>query len=40
MFEAVDFSWKDNLAMHPKLRPPAPPLLKRLLELLGDERAL
>ena len=40
IFEAVDFSWIDNLAMHPKLRPPAPPLLKRLLALLGDERDL
>ncbi len=39
IFEAVDFSWIDNLAMHPKLRPLAPPLLKRLLELFADDRA-
>lgn len=39
MFEAVDFSWKDNLAMHPRLRPPSPPLLKRLLELLHGDRS-
>jgi hypothetical protein len=39
IFEAVDFSWKDDLAMHPKLRPPAPPLHKRLLELLSDDRS-
>lgn len=39
MFETVDFSWKDNLAMHPTLRPPSPPLLKRLLELLHGEGA-
>jgi hypothetical protein len=39
MFETVSFSWKDNLAMHPRLRPPSPPLLKRLLELLHGEGA-
>ena len=38
IFEAVDFSWTDNLAMHPKLRPLAPPLLKRLMGLLGNGR--
>ena len=37
MFEAVDFTWKEDLAIHPRLRPPAAPLLKRLLELLGDD---
>jgi hypothetical protein len=39
MFEAVDFTWKEDLAIHPKLRPPPPPLLKRLLELLSHDRA-
>jgi len=39
IFEAVDFSWIDNLAMHPKLRPLAPPLLKHLLALFADDRA-
>jgi len=34
MFEIVDFTWKEGLAIHPVLRPPAPPLLKRLLALL------
>jgi hypothetical protein len=38
-FEAVDFTWKEDLAIHPRLRPPGAPLLKRLLELLGDDRA-
>ena len=39
MFEAVDFTWKENLAIHPRLRPPSPPLLEHLRKLLGDGRA-
>ena len=39
MFEAVDFTWKEDLAIHPKLRSPPSPLLKRLLELLSNDRA-
>lgn len=39
MLEAVDFSWKENLAMHPRLRPLARPLLKRLQQLLHNDRA-
>ncbi len=41
-FVAVDFTWKDNKAMHARLYSPSPPLLDRLKELLagkvdGDE---
>ncbi len=39
ILEAVDFTWKEDLAMHPRLRPLSPPLLKRVLALLGDGRA-
>jgi hypothetical protein len=35
ILEAVDFTWKEDLAIHPKLRPLSPLLLKRLQELLG-----
>lgn len=30
IFEAVDFTWKENRAIHPRLRPPSPVLLKCL----------
>ena len=40
IFEAVDFTWKEDLAIHPRLRPPSPPLLKCLLALLSDDRAV
>jgi hypothetical protein len=30
MFEAVEFVWKDNKALHPKLKPLGPPLLDLL----------
>jgi hypothetical protein len=30
VFEAVDFTWKENRAIHPRLRPPSPALLKCL----------
>ena len=36
VFEDVDFTWKEDMAIHPRLRSPAPPLLKRLAELLDD----
>jgi len=38
MFEAVDFTWEKDLAIHPRLRPLPPPLLKHLLALLSDDR--
>ena len=34
-FEAVDFTWKENLAMHAKIRPLGPPLLDRLTEIMA-----
>ena len=37
VFEAVDFTWKDDVAIHPRLRPPSAPHLKRLQELLADD---
>ena len=37
IIEAVDFTWKEDMAIHPRLRPPSAPLLKRLLALLGDD---
>ena len=36
ILEAVNFTWKEDLAIHPKLRPLSPLLLKRLQELLGE----
>lgn len=38
-FEGVEFTWKDDLAIHPKLRPLAPLLLKRLGALMSGEHA-
>ncbi len=38
--EAVDFTWKEDVAIHPKLRSPSPLLLKRLQELLADDGVL
>ena len=34
-FEAVDFTLKDDMAIHPRLRPLAPPLLDLLTELMA-----
>ena len=34
-FVAIDFSWKDNKAMHARLSSPGPPLLDRIKELLA-----
>jgi hypothetical protein len=39
ILEAVDFTWKEDVAIHPKLRPLSPPLLKRLQALLAGEGA-
>ncbi len=36
-FVAVDFTWKDNKAMHARLGPVGPPLLDRIKELLADK---
>ena len=33
-----DFTWEKDLAIHPRLRPLPPPLLKHLLALLSDDR--
>ena len=38
VFEAVDFTWKENMAIHPRLRPPSPILVKCLQELFGNDR--
>ncbi len=38
IFEAVDFTWKEDLAVYPRLRPLSPPLLKCLLALLSEDR--
>ncbi|MBW1864143.1 MAG: hypothetical protein JRI64_00570 [Deltaproteobacteria bacterium] len=38
IFEAVDFTWNEDLAVYPRLRPLSPPLLKRLLALLSEDR--
>lgn len=37
-FEAVDFTWKDDLAIHAKLRSLGPPLLDRLMALMAADR--
>jgi len=36
-FVAVDFTWKDNKAMHARLGPVGPPLVDRLKELLAGK---
>lgn len=33
VFEAVDFTWKEDKALHPKLRPLGPPLLDLLVDI-------
>ena len=33
VFEAVDFTWKGDKALHPKLRPLGPPLLDLLIDM-------
>lgn len=38
IFEAVDFTWKENMAIHPRLRSPSPVLLRCLQALF--ERAV
>jgi len=38
IFEAVDFTWKENMAIHPRLRPPSPILVMCLQELFGNDR--
>ena len=38
VFEAVDFTWKDDLAIQPRLRPLTPMLRQRLTALMRDEQ--
>ena len=35
-FEAVEFTWKEDKALHPKLRPLGPPLLDLLIDLFRE----
>jgi hypothetical protein len=39
-FEAVDFTWREGMAIHPILRPLRPPLLILLKEWMKDDRIL